>query len=502
MLLARVLYWTMPLVLLAWAAAGAWPRGTRGDLLRTVVAAALTGLVFTLLPPAMRMQFDETSLCGTAQNMHQHRVAMMSMCGVPDGTGGVQVLDWNLDKRPPLFSFLVSLLHDLTGYRLANAFVLNGALLTAFLAVLGGAVARARGGLAGLAAMLCALQAPMLWHCATSAGFELLALLLLLLTGLAARAFVQRPEGATGARLATTLLVLCYTRYEGLVLALLVLAAVAVARRSLGWLPRLGGWGVLALVLLAPLGWLLRHGMDAGFFLEAQGQPLVAFGAVTARMPAFARSFPWAVGGLLALLGLLVWPAARAKLRGVGWFAGLALSHTALVLVWFYGDPAEPTALRLFLPIAVLGGCAPLLLLCLPGSWHAPRWLVGVAVVLLGWRAGTLPGVGVLPPTLAVRALAGLDDALHQVQPDPRTTVVVSVAAQYLLLRDIPAVMPRALHSRGIGKATTILFATTALDEQLAPWFGEMAPLIAQYRPERVAAATGPEPACVYRIQR
>jgi hypothetical protein len=44
------------------------------------------------------------------------------------------VIDTFLDKRPYFFSFLIALLHDLTGYRLENVFVLNAALTLATLA--------------------------------------------------------------------------------------------------------------------------------------------------------------------------------------------------------------------------------------------------------------------------------------------------------------------------------------------------------------------------------
>ena len=164
--LAHLLYWTMPTALLLWivalwrsSAAGCGPQLGRDDAVRAAVAAVMVGIVAVALPPAMRMQFDDTSICGIAQNMHEHRVAMMSMSGVPGPDGALQVLDWNLDKRPPLVPFLVSVLHDLAlalqadrvvvlsaGAVVADGAPQDGALQRALEAVFGHAVRVETGG--------------------------------------------------------------------------------------------------------------------------------------------------------------------------------------------------------------------------------------------------------------------------------------------------------------------------------------------------------------------
>jgi hypothetical protein len=275
-------------------------------------------------------------------------------------------------------------------------------------------------------------------------------------------------------------------------------------------------WGCCALVLV-PLPMLLWHGQDAGFYLESGGEQRVAFAHLVDHLPKL-------LGGLLAptwsnpLPGLLAWLAlvglllrvcvgAGLRGRGLGWLWLPPLAHAILVSAWFYGDPAEPTALRLYLPIAVLLAAAAGLAVCplrarLAGPVFVPLFAsVGLGLgVLAVARLVKLGPDGVLPPTLAVRSLDALDAALAKVPFDPQRTVVVTTAAQYLLVRGIPAVPPRALAQRGVGSATQVLFVTTALDAQLAPWFGDPQPLVEGYRAELVAEVTGAQPVRVWRV--
>ena len=135
-------------VALRWAAPGA------------AYVVALTVLVFVVVPPQMRVQFDETCLVGTSQNMHLQRLAVMTTGAVPSA-GEVVLIENMVDKRPTLFAFLVSFVHDLTGYRLENAFFVNGALLALGLFVMFAATRAPLALLAGLSAPPLVLSVPL-----------------------------------------------------------------------------------------------------------------------------------------------------------------------------------------------------------------------------------------------------------------------------------------------------------------------------------------------------
>ena len=200
--LGWMLYWWMPLTCAFAALCFCWRLRARShpvvDVARAwwpgaALALAAVVTVVIVSPPQMRVQFDETCLLGVSQNMHLHGKALMTYCAVP--YDGEPFPLYNLvDKRPTLFAFLCSVVHDVSGYRVGNAFVVNAALL--WLGLFGVFVAvRARLGLvAGLAAPLWLLAVPLTSVVATSAGFELLAVVTLALATIAALGFVAQPD--------------------------------------------------------------------------------------------------------------------------------------------------------------------------------------------------------------------------------------------------------------------------------------------------------------------
>ena len=83
--------------------------------------AILAGTAFALLSDsfAHKVLFDEYVLQGTAWHMHATKEV-----GTPirayEFAGTWLTVDQFLDKRPYFFTFLLSLLHDLTGFRVQN----------------------------------------------------------------------------------------------------------------------------------------------------------------------------------------------------------------------------------------------------------------------------------------------------------------------------------------------------------------------------------------------
>ena len=78
-----------------------------------------------------KVLFDEYVLQATGFHMHITK-EIGSVIRAYDINGTWLLIDPFLDKRPYFFTFLLSLVHDLTGYRTANVFFLNSALTAAF----------------------------------------------------------------------------------------------------------------------------------------------------------------------------------------------------------------------------------------------------------------------------------------------------------------------------------------------------------------------------------
>lgn len=514
--LAQVLYWWMPCTC---AFAGlcfgwrVWARESRLlERFRSwwpglLLAVAATLVVFWVSPPQMRVQFDETSLVGVSQNMHLQGLAVMTTGAVPS-QGQVVPIENMVDKRPTLFAFLVSCVHASRGYRMENAFFVNGLLLALGLLVLFAAVRARLGIYAGLSAPLLVLSVPLTCVVATSAGFELLATVLLLLATVAALAFVDKPSDARFAAFLGTGVMLSHSRYES-ILAVLILGGLAAALTWRSYRPGRRVWWLLALcpTLLTPLFFLLQHGQNPNFTPEAGGQSLASFAHLIEHLGPFLTG--WfgsgmgsAMPGWLAIVAALLWlwRLARREATRVDLFAMTPLCLTAVVLAWFYGDVREQTALRLFLPLAWVS-LLPLLLSPLSRLVHVRRAGVALLVASFAICALRLPFVadGTAFPQLPIAALTTeLDRLVQRLPGDRATTLWVGVPAQHLIVKGHAAVSVSSFERMGgqigqlqrQGDVVTIYVLETPLDGDMEPVFGSPRKLL-QRVPSRVVERIG-----------
>ena len=222
----------------------------------SVVVVGLGGIVLLVHETfGFKIVMDELMLLGTSMSMHLDRTVLTPTRG-NDIQGAFVVLDGIMDKRPLFFPFLLSLLHDVTGYRPANAFVLNGVLAFVLLGltnVWGRMLAGRRGGWLGV---LLLTGLPLLAQNATGGGFELLNLVMILATLLLGARFVQKRDESSLAALCFSMLLLGQTRYESLIyvlpVAILILWVWFEERRAI--LP----WPVIFAPLLL-LPYPLQH---------------------------------------------------------------------------------------------------------------------------------------------------------------------------------------------------------------------------------------------------
>ena len=526
--LGRLLYWLMPVTVAFGAVCVGWRwrvRETRSQVVLRewwpglVVAIAATLLVFWISPPQMRVQFDETCLVGTSQNMHLQRLAVMTTGAVPSA-GEVVLIENMVDKRPTLFAFLVSFVHDLTGYRLENAFFVNGALLALGLFVMFAATRARLGLLAGLSAPLLVLSVPLVGVAATSAGFELLATVLLLLATVAALAFVARPDDGRLAAFVGVGVLLAHARYES-VLALGLLALLAAACVRGRYRPSLRAATMLALcpTLLAPLFLLLQHAQDPNFTPEAAGESLASVTHFADHLWPFLAA--WfgptngnALPGWVAIVAAALWlrRILRREATHVDLFAVVPIALAILVLAWFYGDVSEPTALRLFLPLAWVSLLPLLAQAELVRGRGKPAGAV-VLVVAVTLCAVRLPSVatGSAFPELRIASLTrALDRMIERVPGDRATTLWVGAPAQHLVVKGHAAVSVRTFERLGgairdmqrRGDVQTIYLLETPLDQGMAAALGSPRRLLARFSSRVVERVGGDMPITLHQLGR
>jgi hypothetical protein len=192
----------------------------------TVAVIALAGLVLLVHETfGFKIVMDEIMLLGTSMSMHFDKTVLTPIRG-NDIQGAYVVLDGIMDKRPLFFPFLLSLLHDLTGYRPANAFVLNGILTFIFLGLVNAIGRRLGGRRAGWLGVLLFAGLPLLGQNATGGGFELLNLVMIAATLQLGIRFIEKRDEASLAVFCYSALLLGQTRYESLIYALPVVIAV------------------------------------------------------------------------------------------------------------------------------------------------------------------------------------------------------------------------------------------------------------------------------------
>jgi hypothetical protein len=208
--------WHVELAALTWRAID-WP---------SAAIVALGGVVLLVHETfGFKIVMDEIMLLGTSMSMHLDKTVLVPMRG-NDIQGTFVILDGMMDKRPLFFPFLVSLLHDLTGYRPANAFVLNGGLTFAFLGLVCVLGRQLAGRLAGWLGVVLFAGLPLLAHNATGGGFELLNLVMILVTLLLGARFVEKRDPPSLTAFCFAALLLAQVRYESVIFLLPVAALV------------------------------------------------------------------------------------------------------------------------------------------------------------------------------------------------------------------------------------------------------------------------------------
>ena len=195
------------------------------------VAAVAGGGVAAIIAEPFRCKilYDEYVLQSTAFNMHYFRDVATMVRGY-DIQGVFLSTDNYLDKRPYFFPFVISLVHDLTGYRPLNAFLVNAALMPLSLALAFAYGRRLALWLGGMLAVLLLASLPLLGQNATGSGMELLNVVMILGALLLATEYLSAPSEESLSALLLGAVLLAQTRYES---ALFVAPAGLVM--LLGW---------------------------------------------------------------------------------------------------------------------------------------------------------------------------------------------------------------------------------------------------------------------------
>jgi hypothetical protein len=360
-----------------------------------------------------KILMDEVMLLGTSLSLHLDKTALVPM-RAHDIQGVFQVMAGQIDKRPLFHPFLLSVLHDLTGYRPENAFVLNTGLTFVFLALAYVTGFRIAGRGAGAVTVLLFTSLPLLAQNATGGGFELLNLVMILGTLLLGMRYVARRDANSLEAFGLSAILLANTRYESVV----YLFPVGLTVLWVWWCERRPTltWVVTCLPLfLLPYALHNKVFSERPSSWEMASQPGYGKPFALSYLPdnlAHDLNFFFNTNGgqsnslvisILALLGVplfALWAAKTlANLRAAPPIrAALAifslgfLAHALLLLCYFWGRFDDPVIRRLSLPVnlamvvAIVTAAAEL-------NGRGRIWPVLTGLIGIGFFAHSLPSM-------------------------------------------------------------------------------------------------------------
>lgn len=325
-----------------------------------------------------KILMDETSLLGTAHQMHETRQVYLAT-RVHDIRGVTSYLDGFVDKRPFLYPFLVSLAHDFTGYRVANAFGVNVLLSFVLLGLTLAFGKELAGWKGGYLAVILWAAVPELSRSASGTGFEVLNLVLITLVMWLSCRYLRRPDRDNLTLLLLASVLMLYGRYEAAIFLLPVGLVIL-----LGWVkertPRIPLAMFAAPLLVIPLAWQNKlFGAHEHFWempKSVEGPPF-SLAYVPDNLTQAVRHFlnfnsfvpnnPWIViGGMIALLFFLLYlrkcftgakdpkEADPPRLRPAETVLALFLISFAIgfamLMTFYHGQLERPMVQRLALP--------------------------------------------------------------------------------------------------------------------------------------------------------
>lgn len=205
-------------------------RFVKQNYIGLILSLALTIIVFVGLPPQLRLHSDETTPLAVSQSMlREQRIDMVRSAVIENNEW--TALNRALPHRALLFPFLVHLIHYIKGYSVDNVFIINFLAFFFFLLFFYQILNNHIGSILSASSALLICCQPILLHSATSGISDLLFITLLMIVYFLTRAYLSDSSKATHSFLWANLLLLCYTRYEAVLILLSMLPLMLLFKR-------------------------------------------------------------------------------------------------------------------------------------------------------------------------------------------------------------------------------------------------------------------------------
>lgn len=184
-------------------------------------ATAITILFVLIFPPEYRILADEARLTLTSKSLSQLHTAFIPIETI-NMLDNELWLSYGMDKRPVLFSYIVSLIHTIKGYSYYNSFVLNAFTSFGCLFLIYYLIQTLWGKYYGLVSLICLASYPIFIEYSMSAGFDIFNLFFALLTFVIFCIYYKNKNALNMELLLYTILLLSQTRYESILMVIVI----------------------------------------------------------------------------------------------------------------------------------------------------------------------------------------------------------------------------------------------------------------------------------------
>jgi Dolichyl-phosphate-mannose-protein mannosyltransferase len=448
--------------------AGSW-RGGGWKIVLLVVAAS--AVLHIQEPHGFKVVNDEILQVSTSQRMHFSREANTVQRAYQLGNN-FELMQGDLDKRPLFFPFLISVLHDVSGYRPENAFILNALLTPVLLGLLYLVVRMVIGPAGGVSAILLFITAPLLTQTVAGGGFEVLNLVMILATLYLGMHYAAAPSAATVGAFALAGVLLAQVRYE----SVLFVAPVAAVILYVSWKNRVIElpWQLLCaplLLVLYPLqfsGMLARpdpwqlgdrpsgHGLySLAYFYDNVGKALRYF---LSGDHSQSNSHLVVLGGIIGIGFFWMYLYRRnremAQSRPTetvfAIFIVALCAQAFLMLCYFWGAYDEVLTVRLSLPTQLLFVLAFVFIyphLVPATAWRWRLLLIGTGLYFCWWTLPTLAARAYAHENLAAETCNWYRDYLNT-RPDRHFLVIEPAMPRLWIAYGVPSIGHEILAQR------------------------------------------------------
>ncbi len=236
-LFAKGSYYFLIVMLLTWVySLQAWYQANPKSMSKEVKMGALffalilAIIVWMGVEKSFKVLSDEANLISVSQSLSFSKTAYNHTMG-RWYYDNFWPITFEIDKRPLLYPFLVSIFHSVLGYSINNAFLCNTVVLFLLLFLVFNLVYPIAGFLGGLAAMLFVIAQPIICITAVSGGFDLLACLLQIWIMFLVLELCRKENTWLRPLIWSSLILLCHTRYEKIIAIPIVFAWLVIFKK-------------------------------------------------------------------------------------------------------------------------------------------------------------------------------------------------------------------------------------------------------------------------------